>query len=96
MADDLVKRLREKAKNKTNSVGDKWGDWVCDESADRIESLEAALQAADEAISAMNFTVALAHHLEHGEGSTVLLMDEILSAQNRALTAYRKARGGET
>ena len=41
MSDDLVKRLREKAKNKTNSVGDKWGDWVCDEAADRIEALEA-------------------------------------------------------
>lgn len=41
MSDDLVKRLREKAKNKRNSVGDKWGDWVCDEAADRIEVLEA-------------------------------------------------------
>ena len=80
MADDLVKRLREKAKNKTNSVGDKWGDWVCDEAADRIESLEAALQAADELALAAHGTI-------HDDADTSLV---------DALTAYRKARGGET
>ena len=80
MADDLVKRLREKAKNKTNSVGDKWGDWVCDEAADRIESLEAALQAADE----------LARAMQREEDCFGL--PDFMQA---ALAAYRRARGGE-
>ena len=68
-----------------------WAGIAADEKK-RADDAEAALLAADEAISAMNFTVALAHHIEHGDGSTILLMDEILSAQNMALAAYRRAR----
>ena len=86
MSDDLVRRLQSGSNTKRGA------DDLIMEAADRIEALEAAILAADEAISAMNFTVALAHHLDQGEGSTIILMDEILSAQNMALAAYRQAR----
>ena len=144
MADDLVKRLREKAKNKTNSVGDKWGDWVCDESADRIESLEAALsemtrrrdewrkkaegfdavrlalrakvgtpwpphmsrllwagiaadekKRADDAEAALQAADQLARALELLTVSSEDDPDALVFADD-TLTAYRKARGGET
>lgn len=36
---DIVGRLREKAVGKHNNVGDLWGDLICDEAADTIESL---------------------------------------------------------
>ena len=69
---------------------------TADDVVARIEQLEAALQAADECINAMNFTVAIAHKFDWGDGSAIALLDEILSAQNRAIAAYCKAREGET
>ena len=97
MADDLVKRLRAGVRPyDTITLAGVKHDPRCLEAADRIESLEAALQAADECINAMNFTVAIAHKFDWGDGSAIALLDEILSAQNRAIAAYRKARGGET
>lgn len=36
---DIVERLREKAVGKRNNVGDLWGDWICNDAADTIESL---------------------------------------------------------
>lgn len=43
MTSDIVGMLRIKAKGESNEVGDKWGDWICDEAADIIESLRSRL-----------------------------------------------------
>ena len=99
MADDLKEELRL---IRCYANGD--ARCTCNigqDAAARIERLEAALLAADECVNAMNFTVAIAHQLDSGDGSEIVLLDEILSTQNMALTAYikaryRKARGSET
>lgn len=55
----------------------------------RAEAAEAEVVRLREAVDRMNFTVALAHHLEHGDGSSVVLIDEMLSTQRAALAAIK-------
>lgn len=42
-APTLPDRLRQKARGERNSVGDLWGDHICEEAAAEIERLRAAL-----------------------------------------------------
>ena len=88
MADDLVKQLREGALEKQQEAWDRadGGQDLSIEAglalvaADRLESLEAALQAADE----------LARAMQREEDCFGL--PDFMQA---ALASYRKARGGE-
>lgn len=43
----LVDELRQKAKGQRNSVGDLWGDWICDKAADELTTLQSRLEAVE-------------------------------------------------
>ena len=55
--DHLAQALRQKAAGEPNSIGGMWGDWILDEAAARIETLERALQVAVVSMAAHDLEV---------------------------------------
>ena len=104
MADDLVKRARggviERPKRWTGDTHDDLGGSVDYDATDalmhslaaRIESQEAALQAADELADA----VQRLEHIARQNTDNAKVWEDACEAVCAALASYRKARGGET
>jgi hypothetical protein len=51
---ELVHVMREKARHKQNLAGDQWGDGWCDDAADRLEALQARVDALEEALGRLH------------------------------------------
>ena len=103
MADDLVKRARdgviERPKRWTGDTHDDLGGSVDYDATDalmhslaaRIESQEAALQAADELADAAQRL----EHIARQNTDNAKVWEDACEAVCAALASYRKARGGE-
>lgn len=55
VTDDIVSIMRDKAADRKNSIGDRWGNYWCDNAADEIEQLRAKVNELNNQIDDMYY-----------------------------------------